>query len=51
MTPVALVADTNVVSYVFRESPLGVAYMELMGDRVVGVEDQESRCNGLRESR
>ena len=37
MRPVQLVADTNVVSYLFNESPLGFAYEELIGSRDVGI--------------
>ncbi len=37
MRPVQLVADTNVVSYLFNESPLGIAYGELIGSRNVGI--------------
>ena len=37
MRPVQLVADTNVVSYMFNESPLGIAYEELIGSRDVGI--------------
>jgi predicted nucleic acid-binding protein len=37
MSDVQLIADTNVVSYAFRGGPLGRAYVELMGDRVIGV--------------
>ncbi len=37
MSPVQLVADTNVVSYLFHESSLGLAYRELVGSRRVGI--------------
>ena len=37
MRPVQLVVDTNVVSYMFNESPLGIAYEELIGSRDVGI--------------
>jgi predicted nucleic acid-binding protein len=32
-----LVADTNVVSYIYREGALGRAYLDLIGDRQTGV--------------
>jgi predicted nucleic acid-binding protein len=35
--PIDLVADTNVVSYMFNESALGVAYEDLIGSRRVGI--------------
>jgi predicted nucleic acid-binding protein len=37
MTPVQLIADTNVLSYVFHESMLGLEYEKLIGSRRVGV--------------
>lgn len=37
MSPVELVADTNVVSYIYNETPLGFAYEELIGSRSVGI--------------
>ena len=37
MTSVQLVADTNVVSYMFEESPLGFSYEELIDRRRVGL--------------
>jgi predicted nucleic acid-binding protein len=37
MSPVGLVADTNVVSYIYNETPLGRAYEELIGSRSVGI--------------
>jgi predicted nucleic acid-binding protein len=37
MTPVELVADTNVVSYIFREGALGEAYLNLIDDRPAGI--------------
>jgi predicted nucleic acid-binding protein len=37
MSPAQLVADTNVVSYLFNKSPLGFAYAELIGSRSVGI--------------
>jgi predicted nucleic acid-binding protein len=37
MTAVQLIADTNVLSYLFHESLLGVQYEELIGSQSVGV--------------
>jgi len=37
MKPVELIADTNVVSYMFRRSALGLAYKELIGAQSVGI--------------
>ena len=37
MSAIQLIADTNVVSYAFRGTPIGRAYLELMGDRRIGV--------------
>ena len=37
MTVVQLIADTNVVSYLYEKSPLGTAYGDLIDDRRVGV--------------
>ncbi len=37
MSPVELVADTNVVSYIYNETQLGLAYEELIGPRRVGI--------------
>jgi predicted nucleic acid-binding protein len=37
MTPVQLVADTNVLSYIFNRAALGIAYEELIGSRSVGI--------------
>jgi predicted nucleic acid-binding protein len=37
MIAVELVADTNVLSYLFRQSSLGVSYRCLIGERPVGV--------------
>ena len=37
MSSVQLIADTNIISYLFNEKPLGRAYEELIGDRRVGV--------------
>jgi predicted nucleic acid-binding protein len=37
MRPVQLVADTNVLSYIFNRSALGFAYEELIGSRNVGI--------------
>jgi predicted nucleic acid-binding protein len=40
MTSVQLVADTNVISYMFEESPLGIAYSDLIDRRRVGFTGQ-----------
>jgi predicted nucleic acid-binding protein len=37
MRPVEVIADTNIVSYAFRGDPLGDAYMDLIGDRRIGI--------------
>jgi predicted nucleic acid-binding protein len=37
MTPIEPVADTNVVSYIFREGVLGEAYLSLIGEQCAGV--------------
>jgi predicted nucleic acid-binding protein len=37
MTSVQLIADTNVVSYMFRRSTLGIAYADLIDSRPVGL--------------
>jgi predicted nucleic acid-binding protein len=37
MRPVELIADTNVISYMFNESALGGAYEQLIGSRGVGI--------------
>jgi hypothetical protein len=56
MISVPLVADTNVISYMFERSPLGVAYRDLIDGRRVGftglrcdpwLEEQHRRANRL----
>jgi|GEM_PF-1921179 len=37
MAPIELVADTNVVSYLFKENALGEVYFDLIGRRRTGV--------------
>lgn len=37
MTAVQLIADANVISYIFRKSPLGRAYKDLIAGRSVGL--------------
>lgn len=37
MSAVELVVDTNIVSYLFKKSALGLAYERLIGDRCRGV--------------
>jgi predicted nucleic acid-binding protein len=37
MSGVDLIADTNVISYLFGRSPLGLVYAQLIGHRTVGI--------------
>jgi predicted nucleic acid-binding protein len=37
MNAAQVIADTNVVSYAFRGTPLGRAYLQLIGERRIGV--------------
>src|SRR5262245_5009826 len=37
MKQVELIADTNVLSYLFKELPLGIEYQELIGSRHIGI--------------
>jgi len=51
MTRVELVADSDVVSYMYGRGPLGKAYWEVIGERRTGITllaVAESRVGGLR---